>query len=131
MAYPRSPLDTIGGLYHLARMIDKVWLNYSGDLPEEYKERLGKGMDGYLCKFLGVEYKDIAEQVEAGKGDDEILEWCYQHGTPRSEFDRMLLNKFLENSAGATTTTVSPNVLKTTSATTASPTARTSRQFLI
>lgn len=96
MAYPRSPLDTIGGLYHLARMIDKVWLNYSGDLPEEYKERLGKGMDGYLCKFLGVEYKDIAEQVEAGKGDDEILEWCYQHGTPRSEFDRMLLNKFLE-----------------------------------
>ena len=96
MAYPRSPQDMIGGMYHLARMIDKVWLNLSGDLPEEYKERLGKGMDGVTCKFLGVEYTDIISQVEAGKGDDEILEWCHVHGTKRSDFERLLFNKYLE-----------------------------------
>ncbi|QPJ60410.1 MAG: DUF5069 domain-containing protein [Candidatus Nitronauta litoralis] len=96
MAYPRSPLDTIGGMYHFARMVDKIWLNFSGDLPDDYKERLGKGMDGYLCKFLGVKYSDVAAQVEAGKGDEEILEWCYENGTPRTDFDRLLFNKFLE-----------------------------------
>ncbi len=96
MAYPRSPQDTIGGLYHFARMVDKVWLNFSGDLPDDYKERLGKGMDGFLCKFLGVEYSEIVTQVKAGKADEKILEWCFENGTPRSEFDRTLFNKFLE-----------------------------------
>lgn len=95
MAYPRSPHDTIGGLYHFARMIDKIWLNFSGDLPEDYKERLGKGMDGVTCQFLGVNYADVVAQVEAGKGDEEIFEWCLKQGTPRSEFDIMLFNKYL------------------------------------
>lgn len=95
MAYPRSPHDTIGGLYHFARMIDKIWLNFSGDLPEDYKERLGKGMDAATCQFLGVKYKDVVAQVEAGKGDEEIFQWCLEHGTPRPEFDIMLFNKFL------------------------------------
>ncbi len=96
MAYPRSPHDKVGELYHFARMIDKIWLNFSGDLPDDYKERLGKGMDGYTCKFLGVDYEDVVAQVKAGKGDEEVLQWCYEHGIVRTDFEKMLFNKFLQ-----------------------------------
>ena len=95
MAYPRSPYDTEGGLCHLPRMIDKVWLNQSGDLPADYVERIGKGMDGCCCKFLGVAYQDVEAQVLAGKSDADVLEWCFENGNRRTEFEIMLFNKFL------------------------------------
>ncbi len=35
------------------------------------------GLDGNLCGFLGVSHEELIQQVNLGKTDDEVLEWCY------------------------------------------------------
>ncbi len=95
MIYPRSPYDTEGGQYYFPRMLDKIRLNLKGELDSDYLPRLGKGLDGLLCEFLGVWYDDVKAQVEEGKTDVDILQWCYENGVRRNDFDIMLFNKFL------------------------------------
>lgn len=92
---PRSPYDMEGGLYFFPRMLDKIRLDIKGTLGPDYLPRLGKGMDGLLCQFLGVRYDSVRERVEEGKTDVDILEWCQRNGIRRGTFDVMLFNKFL------------------------------------
>jgi len=53
----RSPYQKVAGLYHLARMLDKIRLHQAGKLPQDYHPNLGlsAGLDGHLCGFLGVD----------------------------------------------------------------------------
>ena len=95
MKYPRSPYDTEGGIVHFPRMLDKIRLHAVGELAEDYVSRLGQGMDGFLCEFLGVKYADVVHQVEEGRGDGEMLRWCFRHGHKRSKSDILHFNKFL------------------------------------
>ncbi|HWG95609.1 MAG TPA: DUF5069 domain-containing protein [Nitrospira sp.] len=50
----RSPFQKESGLYHFARMLDKIRLHQAGQLPEECHPNFGlhAGLDGHLC---GVE----------------------------------------------------------------------------
>ncbi len=96
MKYPKSPYEKEGGLYHFPRMLDKIRMHEKGELNASYDPRLGKGFDYFLCKFLGVEYQDVIEQGKAGQTDTDILEWCYETGRRRDEYDCMLFNKFLQ-----------------------------------
>jgi hypothetical protein len=78
----RSPYQKVSGLYHFARMLDKIRLHQSGKLPEEYHPNFGLsvGLDGHLCGFLGIEFAAVCERVRQGGTDDEIAEWCFQRG---------------------------------------------------
>jgi hypothetical protein len=79
----RSPYDrTVGNLHHLGRMIDKIRLMQAGRLPEDYHRNYGLsvGLDGQLCGFLGVEFKDVEARVRDGGTDAEIAEWIFCRG---------------------------------------------------
>lgn len=44
----RRPREKVGGLYHFARMIDKILLHWRDKLPEDYQPNFGHapGVDG-------------------------------------------------------------------------------------
>jgi len=75
----------VGGLVYFGRMLDKLRLHARGQLPPEYVERLGTGLDGRCCEFLGVKYEVIKPAVLAGLSDDAALAWCFKHGRHPSE----------------------------------------------
>jgi len=77
-------------------MLDKIRLHQSGRLPEEYHSNLGLslGLDGHLCGFLGVDFTAVAERVRQGATDDEIAEWCFQHGLRPSNVQARVWNEF-------------------------------------
>lgn len=77
----RSPRAETGGICYFARMIDKIRLHSRGELPEEYQANLGDGFDSRCVSFLRVPYSALVEQVrQHGGTDEELLEWCFEHG---------------------------------------------------
>lgn len=94
MTYPRSPYDKDGGLLYFPRMLDKIRLQEKGELPEEYFPALTRGFNAACCQFLRVEYEAVVEKVKEGLGDSEILQWCFETGGPKSDFDILLWNSF-------------------------------------
>jgi hypothetical protein len=94
----RSPYETVGGLYHFGRMLDKIRLHAAGKLPADYIPNLGTGFDGRCCQFLGIDYKNLVERVKQGGTDEEIFQWSMANGrkpaTP--EFD--VINGFMSKS---------------------------------
>jgi len=94
MKYPRSAYDQVGGLYYFARMLDKIRLKAAGELPPEYFPNLGKAMDLRTCKFMRVNYDDVAAQVLAGKNDEEVFAWCKANGRDLNDVDLLLYNGF-------------------------------------
>lgn len=81
----RNPHERVGGLVYFGRMLNKLRLHARGRLPPEYVERLGKGLDGRCCEFLGVKYEELQQAVLAGLADDDALVWCFQQGRRPSE----------------------------------------------
>ena len=92
----RSPYAQLGRMVYFGRMLDKIRLEARGELPEEYRNNLGAGsaglFDARCCRFLGIEYEKLKQQVLAGKNDEEIVAWVYSIGTARSDEDCMLWN---------------------------------------
>ncbi|MBV9732155.1 MAG: DUF5069 domain-containing protein [Verrucomicrobia bacterium] len=78
----RSGYAKVGELVYFGRMLDKIRLSDQGQLPLGYN--LGDQnpifFDGVCCRFLGVEYQQIVNQVRASRSDEEILEWAYEAG---------------------------------------------------
>ena len=89
----RSSYERVGGLVFFGRMLDKIRLNAQGKLPPDYN--LGPGMDGRTARFLGVEYAKIAERTLQGGTDEEILEWCFQHGQRPNDEQILVWNSFM------------------------------------
>lgn len=83
--FPRSPYDAVNGLVYFARMLDKIRIHAAGGLPPGYQEHLGSGFDGRCLNFLHLKYDALRERVLTGGTDEEILEWCYQHGQRPTE----------------------------------------------
>jgi hypothetical protein len=92
----RSPTVKLAGLVHFARMLDKIRLHEAGKLPPEYLPNLGLsvGLDGHLCGFLDVEFDAIVARVRAGDGDEQVAEWCFQHGLRPSKIQGRVWNEF-------------------------------------
>jgi len=92
----RSPYQKVANLYHLGRMLDKIRLRRAERLPAEYLPNFGliAGLDGHLCGFLGVEFSVVCEGVRQGGTDDEIAEWCFQHGLRPSKMQVRIWNEF-------------------------------------
>jgi len=95
----RSPYIKVGRLVYFGRMLDKIRLHSAGALPEDYVAYLGDAqfftLDGRCCRFLGVPYAAVCEHTLAGGGDEEVLTWAHANGTPRSDEECHVWNRFL------------------------------------
>lgn len=69
---PRSPRIRLGGFVILPRMLDKGRALLAGKIGDY---RFHCPLDQRFTQFVGVDGEAIKEQLAAGKGDGEILEW--------------------------------------------------------
>lgn len=69
---PRSPRVRLGGYVILARMLDKGRAVIAGKNGEY---NYACPMDQHFLQFAGVDPEALKQQLAAGKGDGEILEW--------------------------------------------------------
>ena len=91
----RSPRETVGGLGHFGRMLDKIRLHAQGKLPADYVPNLGKGFDGRCVSLLHVDYSALVARVQAGGTDEELLAWCYENGRKPTEEEMEVWNAFM------------------------------------
>jgi len=93
----RSSYEKVGGIVFFARMLDKIRLNAAGRLPPGYN--LGTAdwtsFDARSTRFLGVDYQAVVERTLQSGSDEEILQWCFQHGRRPSEEEIEIWNAFL------------------------------------
>src|ERR1041384_5616477 len=69
---PRSPHCRLGGYVILARVLEQRRAVIAGTNGEfNYDAPL----DQHIKDFLGLDFAALKEQLAAGKGDGEILEW--------------------------------------------------------
>jgi len=69
---PRSPRLRLGGYVLLPRMLDKGRAEIVGKNGEYH---YNCPLDQRIISFLGLDPAALREQLAAGKGDGEILEW--------------------------------------------------------
>ncbi len=95
----RSCYAKVGRVVYFGRMLDKIRLHAAGKLPADYQANLGDGkflqLDGRCCRFLGVSYADLCERALAGGSDEEVLAWAHAHGTPRTDEECHMWNRFI------------------------------------
>jgi gluconokinase len=91
---PISAYEKTGGLYFFPRTLDKIRKHARGELHADHHDYLGKGFDGRLCHFLGLDYAALKTRTLAGGTDDEIFAWAQQHGRKLSEMDLLIWNGF-------------------------------------
>ncbi len=95
----RSLYAKVGRLVYFGRMLDKIRLHAAGKLPADYVANLGDGqfyvLDGRCCRFLGVPYSEIRDRTLAGGTDEEILAWVHARGTPRTDEECHMWNRFI------------------------------------
>jgi hypothetical protein len=95
----RSPTAKVGGLVYFGRMLDKIRLHATGELPPEYQANLGKGFDKSCLEFLSIEYPALTARVKEGGSDDEILEWCFAKGRRPTPNDIAVWNEYMRKRA--------------------------------
>lgn len=99
MSFPlRSPRHLTGGIVILARVIDKIRLDAEGKLPAGYHVGIVPGnrtFDDRLCKFLDVNFEDLAARVLEGGTDEDILDWCFVRGRKPDAEQIEIWNTFL------------------------------------
>ncbi len=69
---PRSPRIRLGGYVLLPRMLDKGRAEIAGQVGE-YKYNCP--LDQRFVDFVGIDPAALRDQLAAGKGDGEILNW--------------------------------------------------------
>jgi len=93
----RSPYETVGGLYHFGRMLDKIRVHAKGQLPAEWIAAMGapKGFDGTTCSFLQIAYADLQRETLKGGTDEELVEWAFKNGKRPTELEIEMFNAFM------------------------------------
>jgi Domain of unknown function (DUF5069) len=95
----RSCYAKVGRLVYFGRMLDKLRLHAAGRLPADYVVNLGEEkfftLDGRCCRFLGVRYAGLRDRTLAGGTDEEILAWAQARGTPRTDEECHVWNRFI------------------------------------
>ena len=74
---PRSPRVRLGGYVILPRMLDKGRATVAGKHGEYH---YNCPMDQRFLDFVGVKADAVKQQLAAGKGDTEILQWIQKNG---------------------------------------------------
>ena len=93
----RSDYDKVGGIVYFGRMLDKIRLKAAGQLPAGYFVGTANRthFDSRCTRFLRVDYNALVARVLDGGSDEEILEWCFQHGYRPSEDEIEVWNGFM------------------------------------
>jgi gluconokinase len=80
-------------------MLDKLRLHARGRLPPDYQVNLGEVrpplFDARCCRFLGVPYPELRDRALQGGCDEEVLAWAHARGTPRSDEECLIWNRFM------------------------------------
>jgi len=94
---PCSAYQKTNGIVHFARMLDKIRLNASGELPPGYFLGVADPtfFDARFVKFVGPDYDKIVRRTLEGGTNEEILEWCFQNGRKPSDEEILVWNQFL------------------------------------
>jgi hypothetical protein len=69
---PRGPHHMLGGLYMLARTIDKTRAKLQGT-QGFYK--VSPGLSGYLIEWLGLTEDEFTAAVRTARSDDDVVTW--------------------------------------------------------
>ena len=69
---PRSPRSRLGGYALLPRMLDKGRATIAGTNGEF---NYACPLDQHILNFLGLDPDALRDQLAAGKGDGEIIDW--------------------------------------------------------
>jgi hypothetical protein len=92
---PRSMRVRLGGFVILARMLDKgraLLAKKNG----EYN--YNSPTDQHLVRFLGFDPEALLQELAAGKGDGEILQWAVTNAkTPRSPWEIQIWSAYFDN----------------------------------
>ena len=95
----RSVYTKVGRFVYFGRMLDKLRLHTAGQLPAEYQANLGDDklltLDGRCCRFLGIRYTELRERALIGGTDEELLAWAHTRGTPRTDEECHMWNRFI------------------------------------
>ena len=94
---PCSDHVETNGLIYFARMLDKIRLHAAGRLPPGYFVGVDDPtfFDARCTRFVGVNYDDLVKRTLQEGSNEEILEWCFQHGRRPSEEDIEIWNAFI------------------------------------
>jgi len=77
---PRSPRVRLGGYAMLARMLDKARATLVGKQGEYI---YGNPMDQHFFTFTNIRQDALLQEVEAGRGDWEIVRWINAQANPK------------------------------------------------
>lgn len=97
MRPPCSDYQKTKGLIYFARMLDKIRLHAAGELPPDYCVGVDEPdlFDARCCRFLAVNYDQLAKRTLEGGSDEQILEWCFAHGRRPDAEEIEIWNAFL------------------------------------
>jgi Domain of unknown function (DUF5069) len=91
---PRSMRVRLGGFVLLPRILDKGRAKLAGKNGEYNFNSAG---DQHLVRFLGLDLEALAKELDAGKGDGEILEWVHANAkTSRAPWEIEAWSAFME-----------------------------------
>jgi hypothetical protein len=94
---PRSPRVRLGGYAILPRTIDKGRATIAGKNGEYH---YNCPLDERLFNFVGIGADALKDQIAAGKGDGEILEWITANAkNQRSAEEIAAWSKFMDERA--------------------------------
>lgn len=91
----KSAYQRLGGIVWIPRMLEKIRLHASNELPTDYAPYLGKGFDGYCLSFLQIEYPALVQQTLANHSDEDILQWIFAHGRQPTDHEILVWNDFM------------------------------------
>ena len=98
MRAPVTDYKETKGLVYFARMLDKIRLKAKGELPRGYFVGIDPDptvFDARCTRFLGVDYNELRDRTLKGGSDEEILEWCFEHGRRSNEEEIEVWNSFI------------------------------------
>ena len=98
METPCSDYRKTKGLIYFARMLDKIRLNAEGRLAPGYFLGVDDDptvFDARCTRFLDVKYDELAARTLQGGSNEEILDWCFEHGRKPSEEEIEIWNDFI------------------------------------
>jgi len=76
---PRSPHVQLGGLYMLARTVDKLRATLPGGNLGSYRIA---GFSAQLLEELGIEEDALRDVVARERSDDDVASWVRSHSNP-------------------------------------------------